>query len=219
MLWFCLNVYNEEELIRDCLESLPKLRNSAIIVIDGAYAKFPHGPGKWNEEFPWAENFKPWSTDRTVEICSEYTDLLINCREPWATEYMKRSAFFIGEPGDVYFIVDADERFRGELPSELPRKNMNVMIVDPGEAVPSLERMPKARIIIHESGINMYGAHHTAWAKGKLLNRVDDLQVLEGCYLEHRKKKRDQSREILKGYYYSHGLDQDEKEFRREFSL
>lgn len=83
--------FNEENNIRDCLESL-----------------------KWVDEIVVVDSY---STDRTVEICREYTDRII--QRPWAG-YRDQKAFAHSQATKGWvFLVDADERVPAELREEV----------------------------------------------------------------------------------------------------
>jgi glycosyltransferase involved in cell wall biosynthesis len=83
--------FNEEDNIRDCLESL-----------------------KWCDEIVVVDSF---STDRTVEICRQYTDRLI--QRPWAG-YRDQKAYAHSQASKEWvFLVDADERVSPELREEI----------------------------------------------------------------------------------------------------
>jgi glycosyltransferase involved in cell wall biosynthesis len=83
--------FNEEDNIRDCLESL-----------------------RWCDEIIVVDSF---STDGTVEICREYTDRVI--QRPWAG-YRDQKAFAHSQATREWvFLVDADERVPPELRDEI----------------------------------------------------------------------------------------------------
>lgn len=83
--------FNEEDNIRDCLESL-----------------------KWVDEIVVVDSF---STDRTVEICRQYTDRVV--QRPWAG-YRDQKAFAHSlATKDWVFLLDADERVPPELKEEV----------------------------------------------------------------------------------------------------
>ena len=85
--------YNEEENIRDCLESL-----------------------KWVEEIIVVDSM---STDSTVSICREYTDSVI--QKTWEG-YRNQKKFAESQASnDWVFSVDADERVTPELRQEIER--------------------------------------------------------------------------------------------------
>lgn len=83
--------FNEEDNIRRCLESL-----------------------KWCDEIVVVDSF---STDRTVEICREYTERVI--QRHWAG-YRDQKAFAHSQATKEWvFLVDADERVPSELRDEV----------------------------------------------------------------------------------------------------
>ena len=83
--------FNEEDNIRDCLESL-----------------------KWCHEIIVVDSF---STDGTLAICREYTDAVI--QRPWAG-YRDQKAFAHSlATREWAILVDADERVTSELREEI----------------------------------------------------------------------------------------------------
>jgi glycosyltransferase involved in cell wall biosynthesis len=83
--------FNEEDRIRECLESL-----------------------KWCDEIVVVDSF---SQDRTVEICRQYTDRVI--QRAWAG-YRDQKAFAHSQATREWvFLVDADERVPPELREEI----------------------------------------------------------------------------------------------------
>jgi len=83
--------FNEEDRIRECLESL-----------------------KWCDEIVIVDSF---STDRTVEICRQYTDRVMQRR--WAG-YRDQKAFAHSQATREWvFLVDADERVPPSLKEEV----------------------------------------------------------------------------------------------------
>lgn len=85
--------FNEEKNIGDCLASL-----------------------KWCDEIVVVDSF---STDRTVEICRQYADRLI--QRPWAG-YRDQKAFAHSQATQEWVIlVDSDERVTAELREEIGR--------------------------------------------------------------------------------------------------
>src|ERR671923_2063871 len=83
--------FNEERNIGPCLESL-----------------------RWCDEIVVVDSF---STDRTVEICRQYTDRVI--QRPW-TGYREQKAFAHSQATKEWvLLVDADERVSSELKNEI----------------------------------------------------------------------------------------------------
>ena len=90
----CFNIYNEAAVLEEALQAV-KGKVDKIIVVDGAYEKFPHQI--------------PYSTDGSIEIAVRYADELISPRKAWKSEIEKRNAYLIGKPGDVYLTLDGHE--------------------------------------------------------------------------------------------------------------
>ncbi len=84
--------YNEEENINDCLESVKWV--DEIIIVDG------------------------FSTDKTIEICKEYTDKIYQ-RENTSNLNVNKSYGFEKATGDWILYLDADERVASELAKEI----------------------------------------------------------------------------------------------------
>jgi glycosyltransferase involved in cell wall biosynthesis len=87
----CIICYNEEANIRRCLESV-----------------------KWCDEIVVVDSF---STDRTMEICREYTDRII--QRPWPG-YVEQKRFALSQATHEWVLnVDADEEVSPELQCEV----------------------------------------------------------------------------------------------------
>jgi glycosyltransferase involved in cell wall biosynthesis len=100
--------FDEEDYIRDALESV-----------------------KWCDEIVVVDSF---SSDRTVEICREYTDQIH--QRPWPG-FVEQKAFALAQTHHPWvFILDADERVSPEL-----RREIEAVLEDPqadGYYVPRL---------------------------------------------------------------------------------
>jgi glycosyltransferase involved in cell wall biosynthesis len=102
--------FNEEENIGPCLESL-----------------------SWCEEIVVVDSF---STDRTVEICRQYTDRII--QRPWAG-YRDQKAFAHSQATKEWvLLVDSDERVTPELRDEIQQALSRKSSDCAGFAVPRL---------------------------------------------------------------------------------
>ena len=89
----CIITYNEEQNIRECLESL-----------------------KWVDEIIVVDSM---STDSTVSICREYTDSVI--QKTWEG-HVKQKNFAINQArNDLVLCLDADERVTPELRKEIEK--------------------------------------------------------------------------------------------------
>ena len=83
--------FNEEKNIRECLESI-----------------------KWVDEIVVVDSF---STDRTIEICREYTDKII--QREWPGHVLQKQFALEQTTGDWILSLDADERLSVEAADEI----------------------------------------------------------------------------------------------------
>ena len=90
----CIVTLNEENNIRDCLESV-----------------------KWTDEIVVIDAL---SSDRTVEICREYTKTVI--QRPWPGHIAQKNYALSAATHDWVMCLDADERISQELREEILRE-------------------------------------------------------------------------------------------------
>jgi hypothetical protein len=222
-----INGYMEEYMLPDCLKSVRQcLPKAEIAFADGCYQAWVdaikiYAAHKFEYGYDAIGNgvlafTTPGSTDRTLEICKEYgvehiiSPPVVNGQpQPWATEYVKRNAFFsLGQPGDWYFWVDADERVNGTIDiSALTEEAYTVTLKRDDNTLP----YPVLRLFQHKEGIRCDVAHHYIWYGDRLLRR-DDIPCLRGVLLYHEYYKRSKQihmRQLAKGAYYKR-LTEDE---------
>jgi len=146
----CVIAFNEGKLLPACLDSL-EMKVDRVVVVDGAFAQYEHTV--------------PSSTDGTQVIAECYGAEWVDAPRAWADEVEKRNASLIGNPGDWYFVIDADERLQGELPVAEPGRYYAMMINTWNGAQSWGVRM------FQETGDVRYeGAHSAVWQDGKLLD-------------------------------------------------
>jgi glycosyltransferase involved in cell wall biosynthesis len=90
----CIITFNEEENIRDCLESV-----------------------KWVEEIIVVDSL---SKDRTVEVCREYTDKVF--QREWQGHVKQKNSALTYATKEWVLCLDADERVSPELKEEIERQ-------------------------------------------------------------------------------------------------
>ncbi len=231
---FCLNVWNEEQLLPECIDSIRKLAppESMLVAVDGIYQSFAEeahvlAAKSWAREMvPLGDEFERHitpgpSSDRTLEILKDYkVDRIITSGKPWVNEWTKRSEYLrYGEPGDWFFIIDADERLEGKLPSV-----QEVEALGSPHYYVNLERDDGAGVYgvfrVHKWARNMKydHTHYALWIDGNLVNRREYEKVLlPGVVLKHRWLHRAQTTPIrhqIKGEYYRRLMERDEFPFR-----
>ncbi len=143
-----LSVYNEREMLPACLKRLDEA--DAICLVDGAFAGFPHEV--------------PCSTDGTLEYLDELAAsderiTVLRTETAWPDEMVKRSRYLIGEEGDWYLVVDADERVYslGELREVLVRSEKDSLCA-PYYFRPQIDiPVPIPRVFKHRPGIHYEG--------------------------------------------------------------
>jgi len=209
MYYGCVNVFQDKNGLRECLSALRGAlpADSKLVVVDGAYKEFPHD--------------KPYSTDGTIEVAHELADIVIETKEAWENEEIKRSQYFIGKEDDVYIVVDADETIQGKISEGITEDHWILLRRTNTPEKPYYIY----RIHVHKPGIRYQGTHHAVW---------DDIYGLRNILLENRTKKRrivncelkhnvcDRRLNDLKygkrGDYHR-WLQEHEREFRRQHSL
>jgi len=144
------SVYNEGQYLEESILSI-KDKVDTIVVVDGAYKKFPHKP----------KNFQ--STDRTLEIANKYSDILITFKEAWPSEIYKRNKYLLGKPGDVYLHLDGHEIWEGELIPPFGNYRIKMKMSDGWHEF--------FRMFEHKPGIEYRKRHYELWVGDKCLKQ------------------------------------------------
>lgn len=190
-LWVCLNVYQEETLLPDCLRSIRQnLPNGKIILIDGAYqswvrhvriqAAMEYAEGNETIAESMMRFTSAASTDRTVEIAREFGVEHIIMPSTQCMCGGKKYDFGYYEKGE-YLPWESEWQKRARF-FEFGREGDYYFIVDADERVigtpePMTEEhyavMLKRdddvapyrthRVFRHQYGIKMAGAHMAVW--------------------------------------------------------
>jgi hypothetical protein len=179
-------VFNEEGMLPGCLDSLMG-QVDHIVVVDGAYARFPHQV--------------PWSTDATREIAWCYGAEWIPCPngQPWPTQVEKRTAYLVGQEGDWYLHLDADERLRGVLP--WPEDGLHYAFRINNRTG---SEVWAPRLFQHRGHMRYQGSHNALWSDDRLINLPGAVQVpAEQCRLIHLAFLREMERQLDKRRYYA----------------
>lgn len=202
----CVIAFNEERMLPGCLESLQG-QVDRIVVVDGAFAHFPY------EE--------PTSVDATREIAQAYGAEWIDCPDDedgypraWQTQVEKRSAYLIGEEGDWYLHVDADERLIGMLPVPEDGEHYAFLInTRDGRASWVI------RLFQHRGRMRYEGSHNAVWSDERLVHLAGAVRVgAEECRLVHLSHLRDEERQLAKRRYYG-WQKPAERVYRRAHSI
>lgn len=200
-----MNVYTEERMLPGCLESIETVVDR-IVVVDGAYECFPYPPGI------------PYSTDATLDIARCYGAQIIECpQEAWVDQPKKRSAYLVGEAGDWYLHIDADERFVGRLPApgDLdPTRTYKMRVV--------WSRQPMSiwamRLFPHLPDMRYHGSHNALWSGDRLIGRTREAFPIESARFVHLRDQRSPERLKLKNLHAA--LQRNlERDFRRQWNI
>jgi len=176
--------FNEERLLPGCLESVHG-QVDEIVVVDGAYAQFPHTV--------------PWSTDKTRQIAEAYGCRWIGCETAWPGQVEKRSAYLVGQEGDWYVHVDADERLCGVLPELVDGRHYALRV-----ASRTGHESWSPRIWQHKGHMRYEGSHNALWSDGELVHLRGVTHVpAEECRLLHLAGLREPERQRDKAMYYA----------------
>ena len=167
--------YQEAAHIGAALQSLLDAGCERLVVVDGAWACFER----------YTEG--PHSTDGTQDIARAYGAEIIEAPPGgWATQVKARNAYFVGQPGDWYFILDADERAVGRLPEDLPGDAYKIWRHTPGMAPDRIMRLVK------EDGTLRYCyTHYALYRRGQIIDRAT---LLDGIVIEHPGRPGDTNR-------------------------
>lgn len=192
MLIACVIAYNEEQMLPGCLATVAR-QADRIIVVDGRYEMFP--------DFSH-ENEDGRSSDATVAIARAFgAEVIMPPGRPWRTQMEKRSAYLLGDEGDWYFRIDADERLQGSIPlADLDGAHSYALqICWHKDTI-----LPWVACLFQQRGQMYYqGSHCALFRDGDLISRGADAIRLDEARLIHLKEFRDAERKRAKIQYYA----------------
>lgn len=243
-IFACLNVYNEEALLEDCIRSIrSSLPGCQIILIDGAYqswitqvkvqAAFELSNRRREIGQSLLRFITPHSNDNTLEIArAAGVEHIVECpRNTSGAPLQIGSGTYA--PGEAMpwesewkkrsqffsFGVEGDWFFIVDADERLHGQPAPLVEDHYGVMLKrddDIAPYPVHRVFKKVPGLRMFGAHMAVWHDKKLL-RKDSAPILGGCHLEHVWNKRaaiDRVRHMAKGAYYRGGLIPEEQEFR-----
>jgi len=190
MLRLVLVCYNDYPLIIRCIESVPWV--DEIIAVDGRYIDYPLGPMQ--------------SNDGTLEYL-ESIDKVNLIHAAGLQEIEKRNKYLVGEIGDWYLHLDADEEWVGPPPIIDPE--VDAYIIDFHRSYP-VHKMDRVRLFKHVDGLRYEGKHY--WLRDKngvtfaLLQQVGSVYRgarLGGVHIEHHELERSPERQRDRKIYYN----------------
>ena len=188
----CVIFYNDgHSLIQDCLRSI-KGKVDYIVSVDGPFAEFPH------LSIP--------SSDGSLEIAQNYSDMVIGSTTPWINQAEKRNASLNQDFNPDYFLViDTDEIFWGDLPPELWQDRYTINFEEHFSDGMVLH-LPRPRLFRNVPGLHYHLKHNHIFQDNNIpfipnAENKDDFPTLDGCKIHHFPYKRGQLRLEKDGHY------------------
>ena len=185
--------YQEAGLLGPALESLRAAGCERLVVVDGAWRWFDrYGDG-------------PGSTDGTQELARSLGAEVIEAPAAgWPDQVTARNAYFVGEPGDWYVILDADERMTGVLPGTLddaPEGAYQVWVRTAGESP-----VRRIRLVREDGSLRYQYAHWAMYREGRV---IDQAALLDDVVIEHADRPGDADRTRRKRDWYARASGQE----------
>ncbi len=199
----CIIAYNEQDLLPQCLESI-KGKVDEIVLVDGRIAAFP-GIGVD-------------STDNTTAIARSYGVQVITSATPYPCEAAMRSQYLIGEEGDWYLLIDADEKCMTALPgvTDLP-DGIDAYAVHI-RMIGAPTQVWRPRLFRHRGVMEYREIHDALFSNGMLISRPEDVPQLRSVWFAHYQMIRSESRRNQKRLYYQTGYAH-EPQIRSEWRM
>ncbi len=199
----CIIAYNEQELLPQCLDSIVG-KVDKIVLVDGRIAAFP-GIGAS-------------STDNTIEIARSYGAQVITTDTPYPCEAAMRSQYLVGDPGDWYLLIDADEKCMTALPSvaDLP-DGVNAYAVHI-RMIGAPTQVWRPRLFRHTGRMEYRQIHDALFSNGTLISRPEDVPQLRSVWFAHYQMIRSENRRNQKRLYYQTGYAH-EPQIRSEWRM
>lgn len=185
-----INCYNDWPLIEAAVSSISHLVD-LIVAVDGRYSDFEQINGS------------DISTDGTLEYLERHNDVHISI-VPNLSEVHKRNCYLMGQPGDYYLQLDADEVWHGPL--EIPDADMGIVRLKWRKTGNWMDRV---RLWRHVPGQHYEGKHYIlkdddgrTFARLEKPGKSYSAARLEKNWIEHFDEDRPPQRQTLKRTYY-----------------
>jgi hypothetical protein len=129
-----------------------------VIVVDGQWQGFAPG-----------EHYA--STDGTQEIVVQMGATLVEAPgRAWASQIEARNSYLIGQEGDWYVVLDADERLVGQLPAEVLNGTADVPAFCIARTrITGRRERPQMRIIRHRGCMAYQYTHWSIYSDDRLV--------------------------------------------------
>jgi len=174
----CIIAYNEEELLPGCLESIAS-HVDEIVLVEGRIAEMPGELGT--------------SSDRTIEIAQSFACHIKHNPHPWPDEQTMRNQYLIGNDGDWYFIIDADEMLLTPLPRpdqlpDVPAFRVSLTMLGGGH------RFWPQRLFQHKGEMEYREIHDALYSDGVWVSDNRVTPILHSVHMLHRQPLRGRQR-------------------------
>lgn len=203
-LWILISGYDDPAGLEKACRSVRKLWPDAdrypIVYADGVYQSFLSG------------DIHPRSAE-VMAIAEEHASLIVPWDAPAPTEFLKRSSYFAGNPGDYVLILDTDETLECKEPVKFldTLRELAYLVPIRSERGSSVGRI--SRIFRVQPEIHHWGAHEVVFANGRKISH-DLKKALNSIMIVHAHGHWDERRLLRKRDYYTSGIRLDEQEFR-----
>lgn len=202
-LWILISGYDDPAGLERACRSVRRIWSDAdrfpIVYADGAYERFPHASHR--------------SSFETFDTARRWASLIVEWPIAAPTEYLKRTSYWIGDPGDYALILDTDEEIMANggagILERLGAESYLLPIRDPaGRGDGWVHRLFRV-----EAGIHHWGAHEAVFAGGGSQRRRASAVPIRDLTIVHHPCSADRRR--AKQEYYRNGIQADESSFRQ----
>lgn len=197
MIIGCVIMFDDSvALVEACLKALAKVTDK-IVVVDGAFAEFPH------------KNFN--TTDGSLVAANIYADKIISAPgRAWHDQVEKRNAYLKeAAVGNYLVLVDTDEIITGKKPARLTKDVYKIKLTTEhgGMKLPQMA----CRLIKMTEGLHYEKKHNVLLdGKGKLISHPsEDTPLHEGLSIEHTPESRGAERLAKDGQYLRERAEND----------
>lgn len=162
----CVVAFNEVDRVEKALRSIAPLVDR-IVFVDGARVGYPLEAGA-----------SYISTDGTIEVAERYgAEVILPTGGPWQDEVTQRNQYLVGEDGDWYIVLDADEVLAGELPDLQGETDAYLLRIVATDEAP----IWRGRLFRHVGWTTYRYTHYAIYRDGLLMSphaHTDDLSIL-----------------------------------------
>ena len=203
-LWTLISGYDDADGLERACRSVrgvwPSADRAPIVYADGAYEKFPHK--------------SPASGSKVFEVAERFASLVVAWPVAAPTEFLKRSSYWAGDPGDYALVLDCDETLAAppleEVLEKLSGSSYLIPLKSPGSDYVGAWILRLFRV---GAGIHHWGAHEVVF-EGVSQRKRGGAGKFSEISIVHHPRSNDLYL-INKRVYYGKGIREDEGSFRQ----